>query len=47
MGDYNQIASNGHKRFVSWGDNRNTVTTTAGLVNEPDVFSQAYGGDRD
>jgi len=46
MGDYNQIASNGHKRFVSWGDNRNTVTTTAGLVNEPDVFSHAYGGDR-
>ena len=47
MGDYNQIASNGHRLFVSWGDNRNTVTTPAGPVNEPDVFSQSYGAEND
>jgi hypothetical protein len=43
MGDYNQIASNGHTRFVTWGDNRNTIPTDAGPVNQPDVFMQAYG----
>jgi hypothetical protein len=45
MGDYNQIATNGQKLFVSWGDNRNTVPTPNGPVNQPDVFMQAYGGD--
>jgi hypothetical protein len=43
MGDYNQIASNGDKRFVTWGDNRNTFSTAAGPVNQPDVFMAAYG----
>jgi hypothetical protein len=42
MGDYNQIASNGHTRFVSWGDNRNTIATPDGPVIDPDVFMQAY-----
>jgi len=43
MGDYNQIASNGTTRFVSWGDNRNVVTTSAGVTeNQPDVFLQSY-----
>jgi hypothetical protein len=45
MGDYNQIATNGQKRFVSWGDNRNTVSTPTGPVNQPDVFMQGYEGD--
>ena len=43
MGDYNQIASNGHQRFVTWGDNRNTIPTETGPLNQPDVFLQAYG----
>ena len=43
MGDYNQIASNGERRFVAWGDNRNKVATPEGLVNQPDVFMAAYG----
>jgi len=43
MGDYNQIASNGSRRFVSWGDNRNVVTTAAGVTeSQPDVFLQSY-----
>lgn len=43
MGDYNQIASNGARRFVSWGDNRNMVTTAAGVTeNQADVFLQRY-----
>jgi hypothetical protein len=43
MGDYNQIASNGSRRFVSWGDNRNVVTTAAGVTeNQADVFLQGY-----
>lgn len=43
MGDYNQIASNGTRRFVSWGDNRNVVTTTTGVTeNQADVFSGSY-----
>jgi hypothetical protein len=36
MGDYNQIASNGERRFVTWGDNRNPAYG-------PDVFMAAYG----
>jgi hypothetical protein len=43
MGDYNQIASNGNKLFVSWGDNRNIVTTLEGVTeNQADVFLQSY-----
>jgi hypothetical protein len=42
MGDYNNIASNGTTRFVTWGDNRNVVTTTSGAENQPDVFLQSY-----
>jgi hypothetical protein len=42
MGDYNNIVSNGTKRFVTWGDNRNQVTTTNGAENQPDVFLQGY-----
>ncbi len=42
MGDYNNIASNGTTRFVTWGDNRNRVTTTNGVENQPDVFLQSY-----
>lgn len=42
MGDYNNIASNGTTRFVTWGDNRNDVTTTNGTENQPDVFLQSY-----
>ena len=43
MGDYNQIASNGARRFVSWGDNRNVVTTATGVIeNQADVFSRSY-----
>ncbi len=43
MGDYNQIASNGSRRFVSWGDNRNVVTTAAGVTeSQPDVFLESY-----
>jgi hypothetical protein len=42
MGDYNNIASNGTTRFVTWGDNRNQVTTTSGAENQPDVFLQSY-----
>lgn len=43
MGDYNNIASNGTTRFVTWGDNRTIVTTSAGVTeNQPDVFLQSY-----
>jgi hypothetical protein len=42
MGDYNNIGSNGSTRFVTWGDNRNVVTTTGGAENQPDVFLQSY-----
>ncbi len=43
MGDYNNIGSNGTARFVTWGDNRNAVTTSAGVTeNQPDVFLQTY-----
>jgi len=43
MGDYNNIASDGTARFVTWGDNRNAVTTSAGVTeNQPDVFLQTY-----
>jgi hypothetical protein len=43
MGDYNQITSNGTQRFVSWGDNRNVVTTSEGVTeNQADVFLGSY-----
>jgi hypothetical protein len=43
MGDYNNITSNGTTRFVTWGDNRNVVTTSIGVTeNQPDVFLQRY-----
>ena len=43
MGDYTNITSNGTTRFVTWGDNRNMVTTSAGTTeNQPDVFLQTY-----
>ncbi len=42
MGDYNNIVSNGTTKFVTWGDNRNQVTTTNGTENQPDVFLQSY-----
>jgi hypothetical protein len=43
MGDYNQIASNGSRRFVSWGDNRNVVTTASGVTEyQADVFLRSY-----
>lgn len=42
MGDYNNIGSNGSRRFVTWGDNRNVVTTSSGVENQPDVFLQSY-----
>jgi hypothetical protein len=43
MGDYNNVTSNGSTRFVTWGDNRNVVTTSAGVTeNQPDVFLQSY-----
>ncbi len=43
MGDYNNVTSNGTTRFVTWGDNRNVVTTSAGVTeNQPDVFLQSY-----
>jgi hypothetical protein len=43
MGDYNNVTSNGTSRFVTWGDNRNVVTTSAGMTeNQPDVFLQSY-----
>jgi hypothetical protein len=42
-GDYNNIGSNGTTRFVTWGDNRNVVTTSGGVTeNQPDVFLQSY-----
>jgi hypothetical protein len=43
MGDYNQVASNGTRRFATWGDNRNVVTTTTGVTeNQADVFSRSF-----
>jgi len=43
IGDYNNVASNGTTRFVTWGDNRNVVTTSSGVTeNQPDVFLQSY-----
>jgi hypothetical protein len=42
MGDYNNIATNGTTRFVTWGYNRNVVQTPSGPENEPDVFLASY-----
>jgi hypothetical protein len=43
MGDYNQVASNGTRRFATWGDNRNAVTTNTGATeNQADVFSRSF-----
>jgi len=43
MGDYENMASNGTTRFVTWGDNRNVATTSGGVTeNQPDVFLQTY-----
>ena len=43
MGDYNNIISNGSTRFVTWGDNRNVVTTALGITeHQPDVFLAKY-----
>jgi hypothetical protein len=43
MGDYNQVASNGTRRFATWGDNRNVVTTPTGVTeNQADVFSRSF-----
>ncbi len=43
MGDYSELASNGATRFGTWGDNRNVVTTSAGVTeNQADVFLQAF-----
>jgi hypothetical protein len=43
MGDYNNIVSNGTARFVTWGDNRNVVTTSSGTTeHQPDVFLAKY-----
>jgi hypothetical protein len=43
MGDYNQVASNGTRRFATWGDNRNVVTTNTGVTeNQADVFSRSF-----
>jgi len=43
MGDYNQVATNGTRRFATWGDNRNSVTTTTGATeNQADVFSRSF-----
>jgi hypothetical protein len=43
MGDYNQVASNGTRRFATWGDNRNVVTTNTGATeNQADVFSGSF-----
>jgi len=43
MGDYNNIVSDGGARYVTWGDNRNVVTTSTGVTeNQPDVFLAKY-----
>jgi hypothetical protein len=43
MGDYDEVASNGTTRFATWGDNRNVVTTSAGVTeNQADVFMQPF-----
>jgi hypothetical protein len=43
MGDYSEVASNGTTRFAAWGDNRNVVTTSAGVTeNQADVFLQSF-----
>src|SRR2546425_792668 len=43
MGDYSEIGSNGTTRFATWGDNRNVVTTSAGMTeNQADVFLQSF-----
>ena len=43
MGDYNNIISTGTTRYVTWGDNRNIVTTSQGVTeNQPDVFLAKY-----
>jgi hypothetical protein len=42
MGDYNNIATNGTTRFVTWSDNRNIVQTPSGFENQPDVFLASY-----
>jgi hypothetical protein len=43
MGDYNQITSDGGRRFVSWGDNRNIATPSGSTPEyQADVFEQGY-----
>jgi hypothetical protein len=43
MGDYDEVASNGATSFAAWGDNRNVVTTSAGVTeNQADVFLQPF-----
>jgi hypothetical protein len=43
MGDYNNIASAGGVRYVTWGDNRNVeVAAGIGRGHQPDVFLQSY-----
>jgi hypothetical protein len=43
MGDYNNIVSTGTTRYVTWGDNRNVVTTSQGVTeHQPDVFLFSY-----
>jgi len=43
MGDYNNIISNRTSRYVTWGENRNIVTTSTGITeNQPDVFRAKY-----
>jgi hypothetical protein len=43
MGDYNNIASAGGVRYVTWGDNRNVeFAARIGREHQPDVFLQSY-----
>jgi hypothetical protein len=43
MGDYNNIISDSRVRYVTWGDNRNVVTTSTGVTeHQPDVFLAKY-----
>ncbi len=43
MGDYDEVVSNGTTSFATWGDNRNVVTTSAGVTeNQADVFLQSF-----
>jgi hypothetical protein len=43
LGDYNNIASDGGVRYVTWGDDRN-IEFAAGIGREhqPDVFLHSY-----